>query len=299
MQKIIFGLILILLGECPDICKAKDKGSTTATFLKLGIGARAVGMGGAFVAVSDDINALYWNPSGIASIKEIRFTFMYNHIFMDTKQGFLGVVKKIKNIGNIGIGTTYTIVEDIKKTTDSPNSKDTFNATDLAISLSLGRNLNSKLSLGSNFKIIESKIARIPATGIALDLGVLYKIKNYSVGFCIQNIGTKMRYQEKKEILPLNYKIGSALSLIDQRLLLVLDINKPIDNKVNLHLGSEYLISENILLRAGYSNGLNEVGVGYTLGIGIKYKDFNLDIAYVPYGELGNMLRTSFTTKLK
>ncbi|MDI6785876.1 MAG: PorV/PorQ family protein [bacterium] len=299
MRKIVLGLFLVMLLGSINTCQAKSKGSTTATFLKLGVGARAVGMGGAFAAVSNDINTLYWNPSGVANIKETQFTFMYNRCFMDTKQGLLGIVKKAKGIGNIGISTLYTIVENIDKTTDNHHIEDIFNATDLAISLSIGKKINSKFNIGSNFKIITANISNVSASGIALDLGVLYSKKNYSLGCCVQNIGSKIRYQEKRESLPLNFKIGNALNLLNKKLLLTLDINKPIDNKTNICLGSEYLISNSIFIRTGYNNGRNEAGNGWTMGIGIEYKNFNLDISYVPYGELGNMLRTSFTTKLK
>ncbi len=43
-------------------------GTTAAQFLKIGVGARAIGMGGAFAATADDITAMYWNPAGLARV---------------------------------------------------------------------------------------------------------------------------------------------------------------------------------------------------------------------------------------
>jgi len=57
---------------------AETDGTKGAAFLKLGQGARAIGMGESFVAVGDDVNALFWNPAGIARIKERQLTFMYS-----------------------------------------------------------------------------------------------------------------------------------------------------------------------------------------------------------------------------
>ena len=42
-------------------------GTTTAAFLEIEVGARANGMGGAFVAIADDATALYWNPQVLPS----------------------------------------------------------------------------------------------------------------------------------------------------------------------------------------------------------------------------------------
>src|SRR5579864_5665137 len=47
---------------------SNDKGTTTANFLKLGVGARAEAMGEAYTAVADDATALHWNPAGITRV---------------------------------------------------------------------------------------------------------------------------------------------------------------------------------------------------------------------------------------
>ena len=56
---------------------AKEKGETASAFLKLGAGARAAGMGDAYVAVADDATAGYWNPAGLAQVEGKQGTFMF------------------------------------------------------------------------------------------------------------------------------------------------------------------------------------------------------------------------------
>ena len=59
-------------------CLAADEGAHAAEFLSHGVGARALGMGGAFVAVADDATATYWNPAGLTKVKKHSFSAMYS-----------------------------------------------------------------------------------------------------------------------------------------------------------------------------------------------------------------------------
>ncbi|MXZ01934.1 hypothetical protein F4Y93_15325, partial [Candidatus Poribacteria bacterium] len=61
--------------------KAADEGAHTAEFLSHGVGARALGMGSAFVAIADDATATYWNPAGLTKVKKHSFSAMYSDTF--------------------------------------------------------------------------------------------------------------------------------------------------------------------------------------------------------------------------
>jgi len=69
MEKIISIILLIFLAGYPLFAQYTSNVSNVATtcapFLEIGVGARAIGMGGAFVATANDVSALYWNPAGI------------------------------------------------------------------------------------------------------------------------------------------------------------------------------------------------------------------------------------------
>src|SRR5215471_4820039 len=52
-------------------------GTSSATFLRIGVGARAVGMGETFVAVANDPSAIYWNPAGLASLQRREFSISH------------------------------------------------------------------------------------------------------------------------------------------------------------------------------------------------------------------------------
>ena len=77
---------------CADAQAAKiypAAGSTSAAFLKIGVGARAIGMAGAFTAVADDPYAIYWNPAGLSLLSGSQASFTHNDYFQDLKQDFM------------------------------------------------------------------------------------------------------------------------------------------------------------------------------------------------------------------
>jgi hypothetical protein len=64
---VIFCGLFILAPQNNFAFAESAAGTTGLNFLKIGVGAKAVGMGEAFRAVADDASALYWNPAGLDS----------------------------------------------------------------------------------------------------------------------------------------------------------------------------------------------------------------------------------------
>src|ERR1035437_432241 len=76
-----------------------DQGTTSASFLKLAVGPRAIGMGEAFAGVADDVNALYYNPAGLAYVPDKEFTLMHSVWFQDIFFDNAAVAWPIKDFG--------------------------------------------------------------------------------------------------------------------------------------------------------------------------------------------------------
>lgn len=274
--------------------------TTTATFLKSEVGSRYVAMGGAATGSADDINSIYYNPAGLINIKGHEATFMYNQSFMDSSYGFLAYAVNLKDKGSIGASLTYAQVLDIKETiAEYPTGTGNFfSAQDIALSLSYAKKITNHISFGNNLKLIKGKIEKESAFGFALDLGLLAKkviYNNFSFGLSVQNIGSKMKYIEEGDSLPLNIKFGTSCKILNDKLLIALDVNKPIDNDLNIKTGLEYNLFNILSIRGGYSTGPSDIGSGLSVGLGFKYSLFNLDLSYVPYGDLGNMVRVSIS----
>ncbi|MFH1563557.1 MAG: PorV/PorQ family protein [Nitrospirota bacterium] len=292
---------------------AGSPGSKGAVFLKLGQGARANAMGESFVAVADDINALYWNPAGIAQIKERQATFMYSDWLEEIKYNYLAYIHPTQIMGGI-MGGAVTLLDSgsIDKYGDDPDGVGplkppklgTFDGKDIAVSVSYAKEMMPNCSLGATVKYIQMKIDGKKSTGFGLDVGCLYKpkVENLTLGAVVQNFGPKLgAFVSEKDSLPLNFKVGGAYKLLDKALTLALDINFPSDNDTNFNLGGEYWIKEMVAIRAGYKTLTKDAlkSSDLTFGAGFKMPGtgFGLDYAYCDYDDLGDTHRVSLMTK--
>jgi len=84
-------IFMILLWSSISLWAQGDGGQAGA-FLRYGVGGRALGMGRAFTAVSDDASGIYWNPSGILGANRVELTSMYSNLFFDSQYAYFGVV---------------------------------------------------------------------------------------------------------------------------------------------------------------------------------------------------------------
>ena len=299
---LVFGLVVLAVGSC--LAGSKDVGTTGMQFLKIAPGARANGMGGVYAGVADDVDALYFNPAGLCQIKNLEATFMHLEYFQGIRYEYLAWGKSIPKVGSLGLGVTLlTVGKDIeRRETATPDPIDKFGASDIAVSLAYGREVIKGLSTGLGLKYLSSKIDDKTASGIAADLGVLYKTPiKLDVGVSVQNLGAITKaFISEKDKLPVNVKLGLAYRLLQDNLTLGLDTNIPLDNDVNVALGAEYKLrfarDFAAAFRAGYRTGF-DIGSGLGVGAGFAFKGYALDFAWVPYEELGNSYRISLLAK--
>lgn len=300
--------------------KASERtGTTGAQFLKIGVGARAIAMGEAFGAVADDINAIYWNPSGLTSIENSEASFMYTEWFQGVNYQFLGYAKRVQKLGMIGISCNYLTYGKIKRTKEDLATgtylgyDGDFTASDLAVSLSYARKISNKLSLGMNAKIIYQKNEGEKATGYAADMGMQYAMPEDGlivipdkISISIHNIGNPMEFINEKNPLPLNIRLGAAYQLFNRSCNVGFDINIPTDNDINFNVGIEYIYKKiknvEVAGRLGYKTAtIKDINAlsGLSVGFGFSWKGYGIDYAFVPYGDLGSTHRISILVRFK
>ncbi|MFH1010017.1 MAG: UPF0164 family protein, partial [bacterium] len=105
IQKVFLLAFAISLAWEPALPQSKV-GTTAAPFLGIAVGARALGMGGAFVSVADDATALYWNPAGIARLSSYEVILVHTDWISDLSYDFVGVVFPLRGAGALGIHTS-------------------------------------------------------------------------------------------------------------------------------------------------------------------------------------------------
>ena len=280
--------ILILL---PGLtCYASGPATTGANFLKIGVGARATAMGGAFTAISDDGTALYWNPAGLAQIERTELSTMYNMHFVEIKQGYLSLAFPLLG-GMTGVGVNYVDMGTMEGRDVEGNPTGEFGASDIQASLAYANKVSPKLMLGISAGMLQDTIADDKITAYSGNVGLLFKAtESTSVSLVCQNIGSKLG----EDPLPLTYRGGVAVRL--KSINIEADVVKAIDDDMYYCAGLEWWIGNVLALRAGYRTG-QDTGSGISYGAGFKIGKISLDYAHVPYGDLGNIQRISLGIK--
>lgn len=302
-MKKCFGVALCLVMLGNGVVFAGGDGTSGAPFLKIGVGARAAGMGEAFCGLSDDINAIYWNPAGMANIQGQQFQLMHLAWFQSINYEHLAYAKEISGIGVIGGAVSMVNVKDMDEWVDNSGVaeyKGNFNASDMALSLSYSRELRG-IMIGGNLKHISQTIKDKKASTLGLDLGVLSKtpIDGLTVGGTIQNLGGELKFISKSDPLPLIIKAGVAYRLpANEDIVIVSDLSLPNDNDLSVRAGVEWGIevgNSKLLLRGGYKSGV-DLGE-FTAGLGFVNGGMCLDYAFVPYDDLDDTHRVSLMMK--
>ncbi|KPL18847.1 MAG: hypothetical protein AMJ92_05920 [candidate division Zixibacteria bacterium SM23_81] len=306
VKKTTFLILFIFALVPPTALSAphSEAGKAGLAFLKMGIGARAVGMGEAFVSMADDATALYWNPAGICQLQGGHLTLMHAEWFQDVRLEYLGAALG-RESSAYGFSFTFNTAGEIERRVKASHQPlGTFSAHDMALSLSYARKMSPRWNLGLSLKALYEKIYLDDAWGWALDLGFLYKppVEGLAVGGSILTLGPKMKLRHENFSLPTIYKLGLNYSpapfhFKSGNLILAMDLSKPTDNQPRINWGGELRLMDRIALRSGYQLGYDEKG--FSSGIGIYQQRFRLDYAFVPYSsDLGETHRISLGIEL-
>lgn len=170
-------------------------------FLSIGVGARALGMGGAQVGAVRDVTAAYWNPAALTGIQhQYEFSLMHAEYFAGIAQyDYLGFSTPLGNQNQIAASLIRFGVDDIPDTrflydangAINYNNIQFFNAADYALLLSFARAFSDKIKLGANAKIIHRNVGKFAqAWGFGLDVGGIYIQKRMTVGLMLRDITT-------------------------------------------------------------------------------------------------------------
>jgi hypothetical protein len=314
MKKIIIVLGILFI-VCASMGFALNKtGNSGAQFLKIGIGARQVAMGEASVAIVDDANAMFWNPSRIALIEGTDVSASDNEWISDTRMMNIAAAHTF-SWGTVGLHAIYMDFGSFDETNEETLgylTGNTFTANDLAVGLSFARFLTSNFAIGGNVRYISETIDTNSAGNIAFDIGTTYNTgwNSLRMGIVIQNFGPDMQfdgtYQEAQRVsgyetkeflpypLPVLVRLGIAYDLLSSdanSLSLAVDALHPNDGDEKVNSGAEYVFktgAADFAIRAGY-RAFYDVG-GLTAGAGatihLGENKLKLDYAYTDLGIL-------------
>jgi hypothetical protein len=289
-------------------------GTAALTFLKLGVGARAAGMGETFVAIANDASALFWNPAGMMEFSDDQVLVSRVQWPVDIRHDFVGYVRHFGDANAIGISVISLHMDDMEETTEyrPRGTGNFFTFGDIAVGLSYARRLTDRFSAGATVRYVEETLAEVKTRGVLVDIGTLYwtGYRTARFGMAVTNFGPNLRpggtlvsggqtiTEFQSFAPPTIFRFAFAMEVLQnesQRLTTSLQLNHPNDNSESVNFGLEYSLNETLLLRGGYRLNVDEESYSFGAGLHVPttFARLNIDVAYTDFGRLGNATRAA------
>jgi hypothetical protein len=270
------------------------KGTTAADFLKIGVGARSVAMGGAVTGTPEGLDALYWNPAGLAGSDKRLFGGTHAAWIASISHDFLAISAPIHRTMTVGVFAITLGTDEMEQTTilNPEGTGIYFDYSELALGAGLGAQLTDRFRIGGVVKVIHTRTFNEQATAFAIDVGthLVTTLNGLSIGMAVANFGNNMkldgsdlivegdqepgingndlreaRLETNEYPLPLTFRLGLAMDLIgvdpavwlsqDHRITIALAGDHFAENVEQLHAGVEYGFRRFFFLRGGYTFG--------------------------------------------
>lgn len=268
-------------------------------FLTVGGGARAVSMGGAYTAIGGDLESIFWNPAGIASLSGTATGFTHTALYADMSLEDVAIATPFMD-GVIGLSGVAFLSGSIEETTEEEpdGTGETFTANAMAIGLTYARMMTDKFAAGVSLRVVRESLAHVADTNWGFDLGGTYVVgfSNLRLGFAVANFGPDMQYggagleqvwgdpagdgtqtgdvpamlQSEPFSMPMTFRAGVAYDLFNGPagcLTFCGEGLHPVDQPELLALGMQYSFNDLYFIRGGY-NTLNNME--WTVGGGVR-----------------------------
>ena len=267
-------------------------GQLQARYEDVGLGSRPLGMGGAFVALADDANGIYWNPAGLVQMKRQEALFMHG-IYGGISAINFDYLAYVYPMPYSAVGVGWSTVGVTLEEGDGQSFSTSRMSEDMYY-LSLGLNPalfgSDTLTVGATLKRLTIDTRFEGGSGMGFDFGALFRPFQWAqVGVMLRNVATDVR----NEKLPTTFRVGAASRLFTDRLRLVLDVTTKdnigtVDATVaKAHFGLEYQPIKMVALRAGIDDGHPAAGLG------VDIASIKLDYGFQSNDILGNLHRVS------
>ena len=256
--------LVILTSQIFSGKSAAQNGGYSGAYLRLGAGVRALGTGGAFVALANDATAGYWNPAGLGQLTEPQIGGMYSVLSFGRQYNYATAAYPLGYYGTIGVSWLNYRLGDIETRNQFGAVTGKISNDETALLFSYGNQVLEKLAVGGSAKLLLHNLAGSSASGFGFDVGAQFMPWDFlAVGVSVQNINAKVTWntlRKTQETYPLNSRFGVNVKpfafmnlLADYEL-----VDRQKSGK--LHAGMEILLSNSLGFRAGNDDGVITAG---------------------------------------
>jgi hypothetical protein len=193
---------VVLLGVSVVTAQNPRVGGVAAPELLIPVGARDMALGGSSLAVTQGVEAMFWNPAGLIKMTGSAEAMVSSMSYIaDINVTYGAVAGKFGDFGDVGVSIKSLSFGNIPLTseTDPEGLAGRFySPTYITMGVSYARDLTDAVSVGITAKLISEQIDQVSSSGFAFDFGIQYKgliqVKGLSIGLAIKNIGSGMTF---------------------------------------------------------------------------------------------------------
>jgi len=292
---------------------AGGPGTTAMPFLKVGPGARPAAMGSAFAGLADDINALYWNPAGLANLFVPEFSVLHSQHILGTSYQSMGYAYPVPFVGTLAAAATVLDYGGVKRVNERPDgmfeeTSGVFDPRDILLTVGWGTPIPGldRVKAGVSAKSVIQQMSTRTMLGLGLSTGLLWDtpLSGLRFGMVGENLGVVA--EEGGSALPIGLVTGASWQFLvgkNVRALAVADTRLAVDTTAVTGVGGEMVFLELLSGRVGWREGGTEGGLTWGAGLMHPIKLFGhevmlkLDYNASSLGELGQAQRLEFSVR--
>ncbi len=299
IKLILINLLIVCLLSINMYAEKTGISGIILPVLNYDAGTRALGVGTAYTALSDEITSMYWNPAGLGRLTRQQVYGLYEKLYQDTIYGFLGYSIPFYRIGVFGVGLIFLTTSHIPRydagdpdTRNNPVYEGEYSNTESMLVISYGSPLDNIkkfesrhfrfFDVGMSMKIIKHTMYDYEGYAVAFDIGTKYIplktmkiLRDFIFGLVVQNIiPPGLKLINIREWYPLKFKFGTVYRTLYDTLFISMDINQIVSEgrTPEINIGIEYWTMRMFRFRTGYNKRI-------CFGVGMEIEDFTFDYA--------------------